>query len=126
MSVKILLIEDSADYRDVVAFYLQKSGFDVVVAADGREGLQQARAPGIHLIITDVMLPSLNGYEICSLLKQDGRYQRIPIIVLTASKLQATDRELALQCGADAFCPKSIELKQLVEKIRALLAPART
>ena len=117
----ILLIEDSGDYADIVAFYLKSSGFTVTSIRDGRQGLDAARAGGVDLIITDLMLPSLNGYEICSLLKQDSRYQRIPIMILTASKLQTKDRELALQCGADAFCAQSTEPKQLLERIQALL-----
>ena len=122
MATHLLLIEDSTDYREIVSFYLRSAGFVVGCAKDGRDGLAQARAGPCDLIITDVMLPSLGGYEICSLLKQDSRYQRIPIIILTASKLQPKDRELALQCGADAFCPKSLEPKLLVEKIQQLLA----
>jgi DNA-binding response OmpR family regulator len=118
----ILLIEDSSDYADIVAFYLKSSGFTVTAVRDGREGLDKARAGGVDLSVTDLMLPSLNGYEICALLKQDSRHQRIPIMILTASTLQAKDRELALQCGANAFCAKSTEPKQLLERVQALLS----
>ena len=117
----ILLIEDSVDYADILVFYLRSAGFTVTAARDGREGLDKARVAGVDLIITDLMLPGLNGYEICSLLKQDARFKRIPIVILTASKLHSKDRELALECGADAFCAKSTEPKQLVETINGLL-----
>jgi len=72
------------------------------------------------------MLPAISGYEICTLLKQDARYQKVPIIVLTASKLQPKDEQLAKECGADAFFPKSIEPKTLVAHIHELIAAAST
>ena len=124
MSARILIIEDSPDYLEIVSFYLRASGFIVETAQDGREGLTKARNEPFDLIITDLMLPSHSSYEICTMLRQDVRFQRIPIVVLTASKLHAKDEELAKNCGADAFCPKSTEPRKLVEKLRELIAAA--
>jgi DNA-binding response OmpR family regulator len=116
------MIEDTADYRDIITYYLGKTGFTVTAAHDGRDGLEKARRESYDLIITDLMLPAVSGYEICTLLKQDARYHKTPIIVLTASKLQPKDEQLAKECGADAFFPKSIEPKLLVTKIQELIS----
>ena len=123
---RILMIEDTADYRDIITYYLGKTGFTVTAAHDGREGLEKARRESFDLIITDLMLPAVSGYEICTLLKQDARHHKTPIIVLTASKLQPKDEQLAKECGADAFFPKSIEPKLLVERIHELISGSPT
>ena len=123
---RILMIEDTTDYRDIISYYLGKTGFTVTTARDGREGLEKARGETFDLIITDLMLPAVSGYEICTLLKQDARYQKIPIIVLTASKLQPKDEQLAKECGANAFFPKSIEPKTLVAHIHEMIAGSPT
>ncbi len=123
MPARILLIDDNHDYGDIVSYYLKTAGgYDVEVSLDGREGLAKARSGSWDLIITDLMLPGHNGYEICALLKQDLRYQKIPVLILTASKLQAKDEQLAKECGADDFCQKSLEPRQLAERVRQLLA----
>ena len=124
MASRILLIDDNDDYRDVLSYYLKTvGGYDVEISLDGREGLAKARAGSWDLIITDLMLPGHNGYEICTLLKQDLRYQKIPVLILTASKLQPKDEQLARDCGANDFCQKSLEPKLLAERIRQLLQP---
>ncbi len=123
MAQRILLIEDSDDFRQIVSHYLGTHGYSVTTAENGRDGLAKARAEAFDLIITDLMLPILGGYEICTLLKQDSRYSSVPILVLTASKLQPKDRDLAVECGANDFCPKSLEPQALLEKVRELLAP---
>ena len=124
MAARILLIDDNDDYRDVLSYYLKTvGGYDVEISPDGREGLAKARAGSWDLIITDLMLPGHNGYEICTLLKQDLRYQKIPVLILTASRLQPKDEQLARDCGANDFCQKSLEPKVLAERIRQLLPP---
>ncbi len=123
MPATILLIEDDPDYRDLIAYRLRSAGHTVRIASNGQDGLEQAREQAPDLILTDLMLPKLNGYEICSLLKQDQRYQRIPIVVFSATKMHDRDAKLAKECGANAYVLKSVEPKLLVEQVNALLAP---
>ena len=92
------------------------------VARNGQEGLEKARTTKPDLILTDLMLPLLNGYEICTLLKQDLQYQKIPILVLSATLIEDRDAKLAKECGADAFVLKTAGHHAIVSKIRELLA----
>jgi two-component system phosphate regulon response regulator PhoB len=122
MAERLLIIEDSMDFLEVLSYTLKAAGFTILSAKTGKEGLETARREQPDLILTDLMLPLLNGYEICSMLKQDGRYARIPIIMLSATKVQERDEQLAKDCGADLFVLKSVDPKDLVQKIRDLLA----
>ena len=124
MSARILVIEDDPDFLDLVNYLFTSAGYTLSVARNGREGLEKARKEQPDLILTDLMLPQLNGYEICSMLKQDLRYQKIPVIMSSATKVQRKDEQLAKDCGADAFILKSLEPKQLLEQVRTLLAAA--
>ena len=121
MSARILIIEDNADFLEVLAYSLRAAGYTLLTAKTGKEGLDTARREQPDLILTDLMLPLLNGYEICSMLKQDARYKHIPIMVLSATKVQEPDEQLAKNCGADLFVLKSIEPKELLAKVRELL-----
>lgn len=118
---KILLIEDHADLMETVSSVLRTAGFDVLQAADGRDGLAKAQQNGPDLILTDLMLPQLNGYEICTLLKQDTRFRKIPVIIWSATKMQDADAKLALECGADEWALKTIGPQGLLDTIRKLL-----
>ena len=122
MSARILIIEDNPDFRDLLTYTLKAAGYNLLIAATGKEGLDTARREQPDLILTDLMLPLMNGYEICSMLKQDVRYRRIPIMMLSATKVQEQDEHLAKDCGADLFVLKSIDPKHLLVKIRELLA----
>ena len=102
---------------------LEVEGFEVIVAMDGQEGLQKAQTEQPHLIILDLMLPKLNGYEVCTMLKQDTRYQKIPVLMFTA-KAQDKDEKLGMECGANAYMRKPFRAPELVVQIRALLAGA--
>ena len=120
---RILLVDDEPSIVKMVGRRLEVEGFDVVVAMDGQEGLTKAQADHPDLIILDLMLPTLNGYEVCTMLKQDTRYQRIPIVLFTA-KAQDKDEKLGMECGANAYVRKPFRAQELLEKIRALLAPS--
>ena len=126
MSQRILIIEDNPDFRDLLTYTLKAAGYNLLIAATGKEGLDTARREQPDLILTDLMLPLMNGYEICSMLKQDVRYRRIPILMLSATKVQEKDEHLAKDCGADLFVLKSIEPKDLLAKIRELLSARPT
>ena len=120
---RILLVDDEPSIVKMVGKRLEIEGFDVLVAVDGQEGLAKAQAEHPDLIILDLMLPKLNGYEICTMLKQDTRYQKIPIVLFTA-KAQEKDEKLGIECGANAYVRKPFRAQELLEKIRSLLAPA--
>jgi DNA-binding response OmpR family regulator len=122
---RILLVDDEPSIVKMVGKRLEIEGFDVLVAIDGQEALAKAQAEQPDLIILDLMLPKLNGYEVCTMLKQDTRFQRIPIVMFTA-RAQEKDEKLGMECGANGFVRKPFRAQELLEKVRALLpvAPA--
>ena len=120
MANRILVVDDEPDIITVLKGRLVSAGYDVVTAADGREALDTVRQAAPDLIILDLMLPKVNGYEVCTMLKQDARHQIIPIILFTALT-QEKDKQLAAQCGADAYVCKPFKGQELLERIRALL-----
>lgn len=120
---RILLVEDEPGMAKVISKRLELAGFHVTLSTDGQDALVKARDGTPDLIILDLMLPKLNGYEICTLLKQDRRYQHIPIIMLTA-KAQESDKKLGLECGADAYLTKPYRADMLLDQVWALL-PSR-
>jgi CheY-like chemotaxis protein len=118
---KILLVEDNEMNRDMLSRRLQKRGYDVVLAEDGQQGVSLAQSEAPVLILMDMSLPVLDGWEATRQLKAAPATRSIPIIALTAHAM-AGDRERALEAGADDFDTKPIELTRLLEKIDALLA----
>jgi CheY-like chemotaxis protein len=118
---KILLIEDNEMNRDMLSRRLVKRGYEVVVAVDGQEGVQKARAEVPALVLMDMSLPVLDGWEATQALRADPATRSIPVIALTAHAM-AGDREKALAAGCDDFDTKPIELERLLGKIEALLA----
>jgi CheY-like chemotaxis protein len=118
---KILLIEDNEMNRDMLSRRLLKRGYEVVVAVDGQEGVAKARAEAPALVLMDMSLPVLDGWEATRALRADPATRSIPIIALTAHAM-AGDREKALAAGCDDFDTKPIELERLIGKIEALLA----
>jgi CheY-like chemotaxis protein len=118
---KILLVEDNEMNRDMLSRRLARRGYEVVVAVDGREGVAKARAETPALVLMDMSLPVLDGWEATRELRADPATRSIPIIALTAHAM-AGDREKALAAGCDDFDTKPIELERLLGKIEALLA----
>ena len=118
---KILLVEDNEMNRDMLSRRLQKRGYDVVLAEDGQQGVSLAQSEAPVLILMDMSLPVLDGWETTRQLKAAPATRSIPIIALTAHAM-AGDRERALEAGADDFDTKPVELGRLLEKIEALLA----
>ena len=117
---KILLVDDEPDLVETVRFPLEMEGYQVLVAHDGEEGLNQARWESPDLIILDLMLPKLDGYKVCRLLKFDERYKHIPILMLTA-KAQEKDRLLGKETGADDYMTKPFDIDRLMEKVKFYL-----
>ena len=118
---KILLVEDNEMNRDMLSRRLQRRGYEVVIAVDGQDGVTKAQAEAPALILMDMSLPVLDGWEASRQLKAAPATGRIPIIALTAHAMSG-DREKALEVGCDDFDTKPIELDRLLAKIEALLA----
>jgi CheY-like chemotaxis protein len=121
MPRKILLVEDNDMNRDMLSRRLQRKGYEVVVAVDGEEGLTMAAVERPALILMDMSLPRLDGWEASRRLKTAAATREIPIIALTAHAM-AGEREKALGAGCDDFDTKPVELERLLAKIEALLA----
>jgi two-component system, cell cycle response regulator DivK len=120
---KILLVEDNEMNRDSMSRRLQRRGHEVVCAVDGAEGLELARSETPGLILMDMSLPILDGWEASRQLKADPATKGIPIIALTAHAM-SNDRERALEAGCDDYDTKPVELPRLLGKIDALLGEA--
>jgi two-component system cell cycle response regulator DivK len=121
---KILLVEDNEMNRDMLSRRLARSGYEVVLAVDGGEGVAMARAESPDLILMDLGLPGLDGWEATRRLKAEPGTREIPVIALTAHAM-AGDRQKALSAGCDDFDTKPVELPRLLTKIQALLQRPR-
>jgi two-component system alkaline phosphatase synthesis response regulator PhoP len=117
---KILIVDDEVDLVETVRFPLEMEGFNVLVSYNGEDALNKARKESPDLIILDLMLPKLDGYKVCRLLKFDEKYKRIPILMLTA-KTQEKDKTLGKETGADEYITKPFEMDELLEKVKTYL-----
>ena len=117
---KILLVEDNEMNRDMLSRRLERRGYEVVVAVDGRQGVELAQSTTPDLILMDVSLPVIDGWEATRRLKSMERLKAVPIIALTAHALSGA-REKALEAGCNDYDTKPIELPRLLGKIEALL-----
>jgi two-component system cell cycle response regulator DivK len=122
MAAKILLVEDNEMNRDMLSRRLARKGFQVLLAADGQEGVSVARADHPDLILMDISLPVMDGYAATRTLKADPATNAIPIIALTAHAMVG-DREKCLEAGCDDHDTKPVELSRLLAKIEAHLRP---
>ena len=119
---KILVIEDNEMNRDMLTRRLERRGYEVAVAVDGGQGLALARSEAPDLILMDLSLPVLDGWEVTRQLKAVPETRAIPIIALTAHAMSG-DRDKAIEAGCDDYDTKPVELPRLIEKIQALLTP---
>ncbi len=117
---KILVIDDETQLIEMVQMRLEAAGYDVVTASDGQEGLDKAKSVEPDLILCDVMMPKMDGYKVCGLLKNDSRYSKIPLILFTA-RAQQDDQDVGDEVGADAYITKPFEPPVLLAKIKELL-----
>jgi two-component system alkaline phosphatase synthesis response regulator PhoP len=117
---KILIVDDEDGIVKLVKMYLEHNHYGVITANDGQEGLDKAKSDKPDLIILDLMLPKINGYKVCGLLKKDSRYSKIPVILFTA-KTQEKDVKLGQEVGADAYLTKPFEPEVLLSKIDELI-----
>ena len=117
---KILLVEDNELNRDMLSRRLIRRGFDVVIAVDGGQGVDMAASESPNLILLDMSLPVINGWDAAQQLKADAGTSSIPIIALTAHAMGG-DREKALEAGCDEYETKPVEFKRLLDKINSFL-----
>ena len=114
---KVLIIEDDANLLETIKYNLRKDGYDVVTASDGEQALEVARKEKPSLLILDIMLPKLNGFEVCRILRKEAT---VPILMLTA-KADETDKIVGLEIGADDYMTKPFSMRELMARVRAML-----
>lgn len=117
---RLLLVEDNEESRDALSRHLRRKGYEVLTAVDGRQGLEAVRTAAPDLVLMDMSLPVLDGWEATRQLKADPQTRHTPVIALTAHAM-AGDREKALAAGCDEYDTKPVEFARLLGKIQALL-----
>lgn len=117
---KILVIDDEHDLVETLTFRLEAAGYEVVSAFDGQEGLKKVKEEKPDLILLDVMMPKMDGYQVCRMLKFDQKFKDIPIIMLTA-RGQLQDKNIGKDVGANEYVTKPFESADLLERIKKLL-----
>jgi two-component system phosphate regulon response regulator PhoB len=117
--LRVLIVEDERALTDVLTYNLQREGYETIVAHNGQEGLRKAQTLLPDLILLDLMLPVLNGLEVCRELRAGERTREIPIIILTA-KAEETDQVVGFSLGADDYVTKPFSIKVLLQRIKAL------
>jgi two-component system cell cycle response regulator DivK len=122
---RILLVEDNEMNRDMLSRRLQRKGYSVLIAVDGEQGLATAYSEMPDLILMDISLPFIDGYEVTRRLKANPRTKHIPVIALTAHAL-LTDRDKALKAGCNDYDTKPVDFTRLTEKIETLLVKEKT
>jgi len=124
MPSRVLIVEDEPDIRDLLAFHLERDGYQIATAATGPEALRQAARERPDLIVLDLMLPELDGREVCRRVRQDPATASVPVIMLTA-KGDEVDRVVGLELGADDYVVKPFSPRELLARVRAVLRRAR-
>ena len=124
MAGRVLVVEDEPDIRDLLAFHLEREGYLVTRASTGAEALRQLRASAPDLVILDLMLPEMDGLEVCRRLRADTGTAGLPVIMLTA-KGDEVDRVVGLEIGADDYIVKPFSPKELLARVRAVLRRSR-
>ena len=117
MAISVLIVEDDANIRELLQLYLEKDGYAVTLAADGGQGLEKFRSIKPDLVLLDVMMPVMDGWEVCKAIRAEGD---TPVIMLTA-KGETDDKVAGLKAGADDYVTKPFEMKELLARIEAVL-----
>ena len=120
MNQRVLVIEDETNIQELLKYNLEKNGYNVIVADNGVDGLEEALANVPDIILLDLMLPGLDGLEVCKRLRMEKRTKKVPILMLTA-KSEELDKVLGLELGADDYITKPFSIKELIARIRAAL-----
>lgn len=117
---KILLVDDELDILSMLKMRVELSGYEVITCSDGNTAYNLVKSDSPDLVVLDLMLPGMDGYQVCRLLKFDQKYKHIPIIMLTA-KSQKEDKEWGAKVGADLYMTKPFEAKEILDKIKELV-----
>lgn len=117
---RILVVDDEIYIVHILEFSLTMEGYTILTAFDGEEALRVIEKERPDLVVLDIMMPKLDGYEVCQRLRKDDRFSTLPIVLLSA-KGRSIDREVGLQAGADDYITKPFSPRKLIEKIRELL-----
>ena len=117
---KVLLVDDEKDIVEVIASRLKANNYNVIIAYDGQEALDKTHKEKPDLIILDLMLPKMDGYKVCGLLKTDTRYNKIPIIIFTA-RAQESDMKMGQEVSADDYITKPFDPEELLFKIKKFI-----
>ena len=120
MAISVLVVEDDQHIADLLALYLKKEGYNVTLAADGAEGLEKFRSGNPDLVLLDVMMPVMDGWQVCRAIRKESK---TPIIMLTA-KSETDDKVAGLKAGADDYITKPFEMKEVLARIEAVLRRA--
>jgi DNA-binding response OmpR family regulator len=121
---RVLVVEDERDVAELIRYNLTREGYEVVVAATGADGLKQARELRPDLVLLDIMVPQLNGWEVCRRLKQDTETRHIPIIMVTG-RVEEGDKVLGFEMGADDYVTKPFSPRELLARVRAVARRGR-
>jgi two-component system phosphate regulon response regulator PhoB len=121
---RILIVEDDRDIAEMVEYNLREEGYETTLALNGEDGVGLAKRHSPDLIVLDIMLPVMDGFEVCRTLKADERTADIPIVILSA-KSQETDKVVGLELGADDYVTKPFSPRELIARIRAVLRRGR-
>lgn len=120
MASKIIVIEDDPHILKLISQTLQREGYEVVTATDGSEGLRKVRETHPHLVILDISLPGLDGYQVCHHLRSEHATSKLPVIMVTAMS-RPSDQRRGFETGADDYLSKPFVLSELITRIRSLL-----
>ncbi len=123
-TARILVAEDERDVAELIRYTLDREGFEVIVAANGADALREARDSRPDLVLLDLMLPQVNGWELCRRLKQDPATRALPVIMLTA-RSEEGDKVLGFELGADDYVTKPFSTRELVARVRAVVRRSR-
>jgi two-component system phosphate regulon response regulator PhoB len=123
MKKRILIVEDEADAVKLLEFYLQRAGFELTVATDGEQALQLARASPPDLVLLDVMLPGLDGFAVCRLLRQEPRTAAVPVLMTSALAMEFAQKQ-GLRLGAIEYLVKPFSPRELLARIEQILGRA--
>ena len=121
---RVLVVEDERDVAELLRYNLSKDGYDVVVAANGGDAVKQAHEAHPDVVLLDIMVPQLNGWEICRRLKQDAETRAIPVIMVTG-RVEEGDKVLGFEVGADDYVTKPFSFRELLARIRAVARRGR-
>ncbi len=125
MKLRILVADDEPELVELVEFNLKQAGYSIATAVDGAEALKKARSQPPDLILLDIMMPEMDGLEVCKILRREPATAKVPIIMLTA-KASEIDRVLGLELGADDYLTKPFSVRELLLRIKKILARSQT